>query len=177
MKKFSRITNQKVSEEPKVENKVDESSLLKVKMVNLMDQLLKIQSYGPVDNRFLTGSVKIQGKEMLAEALLDLLSEKSIDDKTKVLEGLKNKIKDWETIDNEIESIKKSEVSLNNKSKFSKILEKYKDEETLLLFLESKIPNIKDSKTISDYKELTINSNLSKETKNIIFEIISKLEK
>jgi hypothetical protein len=172
MKKFSRITNQKVNEEPKVENKVDESSLLKVKMVNLMDQLLKIQSYGPVDNRFLTGSVKIQGKEMLAEALLDLLSEKSIDDKTKVLEGLKNKIRDWETIDNEIESIKKSEVSLNNKSKFSKILEKYKDEETLLLFLESKIPNIKDSKTISDYKELTINSNLNKETKSKILDLI-----
>jgi hypothetical protein len=172
MKKFSRITNQKVNEEPKVENKVDESSLLKVKMVNLMDQLLKIQSYGPVDNRFLTGSVKIQGKEMLAEALLDLLSEKSIDDKTKVLEGLKNKIRDWETIDNEIESIKKSEVSLNNKSKFSKILEKYKDEETLLLFLESKIPNIKDSKTISDYKELTINSNLSKESKSKILDLI-----
>lgn len=172
MKKFSRITNQKVSEEPKVENKVDESSLLKVKMVNLMDQLLKIQSYGPVDNRFLTGSVKIQGKEMLAEALLDLLSEKSIDDKTKVLEGLKNKIRDWETIDNEIESIRKTEVSLNNKSKFSKILEKYKDEETLLLFLESKIPNIKDSKTISDYKELTINSNLSKEAKSKILDLI-----
>jgi hypothetical protein len=121
MRKFSKITNQKVSEEPKIENKVDESSLLKVKMVNLMDQLLKIQSYGSVDNRFLSGSVKIQGKEMLAEALLDLLSEKSIDDQTKVLEGLKNKIGDWETLDNEIESIKKSDVSLNNKIKFSKI--------------------------------------------------------
>lgn len=172
MKKFSKITNQKVNEEPKVENKVDESSLLKIKMVNLMDRLLKIQSYGSVDNRFLSGSVKIQGKEMLAEALLDLLSEKSIDEQTKVLENLKSKIRDWETIDNEIESIKKSDISINNKSKFSKILEKYNDEETLLLFLESKIPSIKDSKTISDYKELTINSNLSKETKEKIINMI-----
>lgn len=173
MKKFSKIKNQKVNEEPKVENKIDESSLLKIKMVNLMDKLLKIQSYGSVDNRFLSGSVKIQGKEMLAEALLDLLSEKSIDEKTKVLENLKSKIRDWETIDNEIESIKKSDISLNNKSKFLKILEKYNDEETLLLFLESKIPNIKDSKTLLDYKELTINSNLTKETKEKIIRIIN----
>jgi hypothetical protein len=172
MKKFSKITNQKVNEEPKVENKVDESSLLKIKMVNLMDKLLKIQSYGSVDNRFLSGSVKIQGKEMLAEALLDLLSEKSIDEQTKVLENLKSKIRDWEAIDNEIESIKKSDISINNKSKFLKILEKYNDEETLLLFLESKIPNIKDNKTLLDYKELTINSNLSKETKEKIINMI-----
>lgn len=172
MKKFSKITNQRVSLEPKVENKVDESLLLKIKMVNLMDKLLKIQSYGSVDNRFLSGSVKIKGKEMLAEALLDLLSEKSIDEQTKVLENLKSKIRDWETIDNEIESIKKSDISINNKSKFLKILEKYNDEETLLLFLESKIPNIKDNKTLLDYKELTINSNLSKETKEKIINMI-----
>lgn len=172
MRKFSKITNQEVNKEPRIENKVDESSILKVKMIDLMDQLLKIQSYGSVDNRFLSGSVKIQGKEMLAEALLDLLSEKSIDDKTKVLEGLKNKIRDWETIDSEIESIKKSEVLLNNKSKFLKILEKYNDEETLLLFLETKIPNIKGNKTLLDYKELTINSNLTKETKEKIIKMI-----
>jgi hypothetical protein len=172
MKKFSKISNNKVGEEPKSENKIDESSILKIKMINLMDKLLKIQSYGSVDNRFLSGSVKIQGKEILAEALLDLLSEKSIEDQTKVLEGLKNKIRDWETIDGEIESIKKSNVSLNNKIKFSKILEKYQDEETLLVFLESKIPNIKDQKTLIDYKELTSKSNLSKETKEKIIKMI-----
>jgi len=172
MKKFSKISNHKVNEEPKIESKVDESLILKMKIVSLMDKLLKIQSYGSVDNRFLSGSVKIQGKEMLAEALLDLLSEKSIDDQTKVLEGLKNKIGDWETLDNEIESIKKSDVSLNNKIKFSKILEKYKDEETLLIFLESKISNIKDEKTLIDYKELTSKSNLSKETKEKIIKMI-----
>jgi hypothetical protein len=172
MRKFSKVSNQKINEEPKVENKMDVSSILKIEMVNLMDKLLKIQSYGSVDNRFLSGSVKIQGKEMLAEALLDLLSQKSIDDKTKVLEGLKNKIRDWKTLDNEIESIKKSDVSLNNKIKFSKILEKYKDEEMLLIFLESKIPNIKDEKTLIDYKELTSKSNLSKETKEKIIKMM-----
>jgi hypothetical protein len=173
MKKFSKITNQKVSEEPKIENKVDESSLLKVKMVNLMDQLLKIQSYGSVDNRFLSGSVKIQGKEMLAEALIDLLSEKNIDAQTKVLEGLKSKIRDWETIDNEIESIKKSDVSLNNKSKFSKILEKYTDQETLYLYFESKIKKIENKKTLSDYKELLLESNIEKSVKNRILQLLS----
>jgi hypothetical protein len=173
MRKFSKITNQKVNEEPKIENKVDESSLLKVKMVNLMDQLLKIQSYGSVDNRFLSGSVKIQGKEMLAEALLDLLSEKNIDAQAKVLEGLKSKIRDWETIDNEIESIKKSDVSLNNKSKFSKILEKYTDQETLYLYFESKIKKIENKKTLSDYKELLLESNIEKSVKNRILQLLS----
>ncbi len=173
MKKFSKVINQKVNEEPKIENKVDESSLLKVKMINLMDQLLKIQSYGSVDNRFLSGSVKIQGKEMLAEALLDLLSEKNIDAQTKVLEGLKSKIRDWETIDNEIESIKKSDVSLNNKSKFSKILEKYTDQETLYLYFESKIKKIENKKTLSDYKELLLESNIEKSVKNRILQLLS----
>ena len=172
MKKFSKITVQKVGEEPKVENKVDESSLLKAKMINLMDKLLKIQSYGSVVNRFLSGSVKIQGKEMLAEALLDLLSDKSIEDITKTLESLKGKMRDWETIDGEIETIRKLDISINNKIKFSKILEKYRDEETLLLFLESKIPNITNKKTLSDYKELVSRSNLSKKTKESILKLI-----
>lgn len=139
-----------------------------------MDRLLKIQSYGSVDNRFLSGSVKIQGKEMLAEALLELLNDKSVTEKTKVLEGLKNKIGNWEVIDAEIDLLNKSEISLKNKSKFKKILEKYNDEETLLLFLESKIPNIKDNKTLLDYKELTINSNLTKESKSKILDLIYK---
>lgn len=172
MKKFSKITKQTINEEPKVEVKLDESSVLKYKMLTLMDRLLRVQAYGAVDNRFLSGSVKIDGKEMLAEALLDLLSDNKIEEQTKILEGLKGKIKDWETIDNEIESIKKNNVSLNNKIKFFKILEKYQDEETLLVFLESKIPNIKDEKTLVDYKELTLNSNLSQETKSKILNML-----
>lgn len=172
MKKFSKITKQRINEEPKVEVKLDESSVLKYKMLTLMDRLLRVQAYGAVDNRFLSGSVKIDGKEMLAEALLDLLTDNKIEEQTKILEGLKGKIKDWETIDNEIESIKKNNVSLNNKIKFFKILEKYQDEETLLVFLESKIPNIKDEKTLVDYKELTLNSNLSQETKSKIINML-----
>lgn len=172
MKKFSKITKQTINEEPKVEVKLDESSVLKSKMLTLMDRLLRVQAYGAVDNRFLSGSVKIDGKEMLAEALLDLLTDNKIEEQTKILEGLKGKIKDWETIDNEIESIKKNNVSLNNKIKFFKILEKYQDEETLLVFLESKIPNIKDEKTLVDYKELTLNSNLSQETKSKILNML-----
>lgn len=172
MKKFSKITKQTINEEPKVEVKLDESSVLKSKMLTLMDRLLRVQAYGAVDNRFLSGSVKIDGKEMLAEALLDLLTDNKIEEQTKILEGLKGKIKDWETIDNEIESIKKNNVSLNNKIKFFKILEKYQDEETLLVFLESKIPNIKDEKTLVDYKELTLNSNLRQETKSKILNML-----
>ena len=43
---------------------------------------------------------------MLIEAIIDLFSEKSINDKTKVLEGLKSDIRDWNVIDAKIESLK-----------------------------------------------------------------------
>lgn len=164
MKKFSKITNQKVNEEPKSDNKIDEASFLKVSIIGLMDRLLKIQSYGAVDNRFLTGSVKIQGKEMLAEALIELLNDKNIKEQTKILEGLKNKIGDWETIDKEIESLSRNKVSLNNKAKFSKMLERYADEDSLYLYLESNIDKL-NSETLSDYQQLTLESNLKNKDK------------
>lgn len=174
MKKFSKVTNTKVPQKPKVEEKIDESSILKMKMLSLMDRLLKIQSYGPVDNRFLTGSVKIQGKEMLAEALFDLLNQENVDDKVLLLESLKSKVRDWETIDNEIDNLKKRNIKFNNKVKFSKILERYSDEETLLLYLESNVSKIDNKETLEDYRNITLESNISESTKNRILNLLKK---
>jgi hypothetical protein len=171
MKKFSKITNQVIKEQPKENVKVDESSILKAKMITMMNELLKIQSYGSVDNRFLSGSVKIEGKEMLAEALFDLISDISSKSSVKLLEGLKNKIHDWETLDSEISYLRKEDILLNSRFKFNKILEKYEDEGILLTYLESTIPKIKDEKTLSDYKKLVKESNISQETKNRIIEL------
>ena len=106
MRKFSKITNQNVGQEPKIDTtKIDETTLFKVKVMNLMEQFLSIQTYGPVDRYLRAGSITIKGKELFTEALLSLLDEKTIKEKTKLLEGLKSELKDWETIDNKIDHL------------------------------------------------------------------------
>ena len=85
MKKFSNITNQKVGEEPKIEVKLNEEDLFKVKILNLMDQLLTIRTYGPVDKHQRAGLIKISGKEMFLEALMGLFSDKTLKEQVKLL--------------------------------------------------------------------------------------------
>jgi len=169
MKKFSKLTNQKINEEPKIDLKIDESKVLKYKMLDLMNRFLSLRTYGSVDNRFLAGKVKIEGKEMLAEALYDLFSDKSTDEQVKVLESLKTKIKDWETIDKEIEEFNKKTPTIRNKSKFKSLLEKWSsDSNTLILFVESNVDKINDLDTLSDYITLTNESNLEESTKLVL---------
>lgn len=118
MKKFSNISNVKVSEEPKVENtQINEEDLFKGKVLNLMDQLLSIRTYGPVDRYLRAGNIKIAGKEMFLEALLDLLKDKSYKEEVRILESLKSEIKDWETIDYKIDEIEKRLSESDTKSK------------------------------------------------------------
>lgn len=118
MKKFSNISNVKVSEEPKVENnQINEEDLFKGKVLNLMDQLLSIRTYGPVDRYLRAGNIKISGKEMFLEALLDLLKDKSSKDEKRILESLKSKIKDWEAIDTKIDEIDQRISESDSKSK------------------------------------------------------------
>lgn len=175
MKKFSKITNQKVNEEPKPEvRKIDEADVIKYKMLDLMDKLLSIQTYGPIDRYQRSGLIKIMGKEMLAEAISEMLIDISNKDKTKLLESLKTEIKDWEVIDNKIESLEKERPSLNNKSKIKSLLEMYKDEELLVEVSESKSKKITDIKTLKDYTILiSENNKLKDETKSKMLKIYS----
>lgn len=170
MKKFSNITNQKVGQEPKKETKIDEAQVIRYKMLDLMDRFLKIECYGSVDNRFLSGSVKIEGKEMLAEALFDLLSDKNTKEQTRILEGLKTKINNWEVIDEEIDNINKYKPSLESRSKVKSLLEKY-DDDSLLMFIESNVDKLTDVRTIEDYKILINESELESSIKSNIIEI------
>lgn len=177
MKKFSKITNQKVKESPKVENKVDEIEEFKFKMINLMEQFLRVQSYGPVDNRYLAGKVKIEGKEVLAEALFDLFSDNSNKKQKAILESLKSEVKDWKFIDEKIDSLSENDISLTNKFKFKRMIERY-DEDSILLFIEKNINNISNKKTLEDYKLMVEKSNFKKETKqNIIDFYNQRIEK
>lgn len=42
MKKFSSVTNQTVSDEPKVDAKIDEATIFKSRVINLLDQFLSL---------------------------------------------------------------------------------------------------------------------------------------
>jgi hypothetical protein len=106
MKKFSNISNVKVSEEPKVEVKqLNEEEMFKSKVMNLMEQLLSIRTYGPVDRYLRAGNIKVAGKEMFLEALMDLLKDKSSKEEKRILESLKSTLSDWEAIDSKIDEV------------------------------------------------------------------------
>ena len=105
MKKFSNITGEKILQEPKVEIKINEEDVFKSKVMRLMDDFLKVQMYGPITRYHVAGTMKVSGKELFLEALMDLLNDKSNKDITKVLESLKSEIKDWKAIDEKIEEV------------------------------------------------------------------------
>lgn len=152
MKKFSNITNQKVGEEPKKEViQFTEEDVFKSKVMSLMEDFLTIRTYGPVDRYLRAGNIKIGGKETFLEALMSLMSDKSLKEQTKLLESLKGEIRDWEVIDAKIglvnEELDKStekNKTLSHRNKLVSLFEKYgHDEELMLQIAES------DSKKIT----------------------------
>lgn len=174
MKKFSNITGQKVNEEPKVEVKqLNEEEMFKGKLMSLMDKFLSVRSYGPVDRHQRAGLIKVAGKELLIEAILDLLSEKSIKDQTKILEGLKSEIRDWEVIDAKIESLHKEKTLISNRHKFKSLLEKYNDSDFLIEKVKNTVERINNDKTLVDYIQLTTESSLDTSTKSELVKIYS----
>ena len=118
MKKFSNISNVKVSEEPKVELKqLNEEEMFKAKVMNLMEQLLSVRTYGPVDRYLRAGNIKVAGKEMFLEALMDLLKDKSSKEEKKILESLKSSVSDWVAIDSKIEEVEQKIAENQEKDK------------------------------------------------------------
>ena len=153
MKKFSKITKQKVGEEPKVEvKKLNEEDMFKYKVLNLMDQFLSIQTYGPVDRYLRAGNIKISGKETFLEALMSLMDDKSNKTAKAVLESLKGEVGDWEAIDNKIEEVNtkieentKSTEEVKHRDKVLSIYNKYGSDKTLCLSMfEKNIEKITD---------------------------------
>jgi len=122
MKKFSNITGQKVGEEPKREARpINEEELFKSKVMSLMD--------------LRAGSIKVAGKEEFLEALMSLMTEKSIKDQSKLLEGLKADISDWKSIDSKkssLEASKRPEIDPSDRKKIASLLESYGSDEGTL---------------------------------------------
>ena len=159
MKKFSNITGEKVGEEPKKELKqFNEEDLFKSKVMNLIEDFLIIQTYGPIDRYLRAGNIKIGGKETFLEALMSLMTDKSLKEQTKLLESLKGDLRDWEVIDTKIEGVNDEMVKVSEKNKtlvhrgkLSSLYEKYgQDEDLLIQIVES------DSKKISDADKLNL---------------------
>ena len=118
MKKFSNISNVKVSEEPKIELKqLNEEEMFRAKVMNLMEQLLSVRTYGPVDRYLRAGNIKVAGKEMFLEALMDLLKDKSSKEEKKILESLKSSVSDWVAIDSKIEEVEQKIAENQEKNK------------------------------------------------------------
>lgn len=156
MKKFSNITNQKVGEEPKKElRQFNEEDIFKAKVMDLMENFLSIQTYGPIDRYLRAGNIKISGKETFLEALMSLMSDKSLKEQTKLLESLKGQIKDWDAIDERIDSVnemieKHSEKNktLSHRNKIASLFEKYgQDEELLIQIAESDSKKIESAES------------------------------
>lgn len=134
MKKFSNITGQKVPQEPKIEVKITEADVFKSKVMALMDDFLRVQIYGPITRYHVAGTMKVAGKELFLEALLDLLDDKSNGDKIKMLESLKSKVTNWEYLDEKIDEIKSQPINLyKHKSLIKSLYNKYKSDKDLLI--------------------------------------------
>ena len=176
MKKFSNITNQKVGEEPKVEvKKLNEEEIFKYKVLNLMDQFLSIQTYGPVDRYLRAGNIKISGKETFLEALMSLMDDKSNKTAKALLESLKSDVRDWEAIDNKIEEVNskieensKSTEEIKHRDKVLSIYNKYGSDKTLCLSMfEKNIDKITDGE--SAYMKYIVTEKLSNSHDNSDF--------
>lgn len=166
MKKFSNITGQKVGETPKVEDvKINEEDIFKSKVMSLMDQLLSIRTYGPIDRYQRAGNIKISGKEMFLEALMDLLDGKSLKDQAKLLENLKVDVKDWEAIDSKIEDVNnkltKSYEKVNlisHKNKLNSLYNNYMGDEDMMMQMVDKMSEKITNSEVAHLRAITAES-------------------
>lgn len=149
MKKFSNITGEKIGQEPKVEIKINEEDVFKSKVLRLMDDFLKVQMYGPITRYHVAGTMKVSGKELFLEALMDLLNDKSSKDTKKILESLKSEIKDWKTIDEKIEEISSDKSIYTYRNKIKQLYNKYKsDSELLFENIDKSISKLNNKETL-----------------------------
>ena len=155
MNKFSKISGQKVNDLPKLIKSSEEMELeqLKYSIMKLMDDTLTIRSYGSARRNILEDTVKIAGKEMFVEALMDFMSSKSQKEQIVVLESLKSSNKDWHSIDEKIGEIntkiqntKFITINKNQVKKIKMFLETYGEDERFETLLENYVSKLNDGK-------------------------------
>lgn len=154
MQKFSNITGITIPQEPVIEMSKEEKEYREMKMgiLNLIDNYLSIRSYGTPRQELVENNVKIDGKEMFAEALIDLIKGESKKENIKVLESLKSETGDWLVLENKIDQLSdeinfmsKSETKLRKKN-IKLFLETYSDDQSFDLMLEKYLSRILNPK-------------------------------
>ena len=144
MRKFSSISNYNVPAEPKIQPKKEENKtdLLKARLINLMNDLLKIQSTGSARTELLNSAITISGKETLADAIVDLLNGEFSSENINLLESMKSEMNDWLYLDRKIDQInsrniqEKKDKFLNIERRLTAFLELYGDERDFELHTE-----------------------------------------
>jgi hypothetical protein len=178
MKKFSKITNVKVNEQKPVESITTELDLMKAGVKKLMDSYLNVQMYGPVTRHERAGSVKVVGKELFLEALIDFLEEFTSKDKVKVLESLKSESKDWKLIDSKIDEIKESSNQIkesklvSHKEKVKSMIQRFNTKESLTDYLNTTLPKVKNGELA--YMRSLAAKRMMKENKNPLLKIVEE---
>jgi hypothetical protein len=126
-----------------------------------MEDLLSIETFGPIDRFQRFGLIKIKGQEILSDAIISLLDNNNIESQIKILETLKNDVKDWKSIDIKIDELNSCNIDYKLKFKIDKILEKYNnDEEFFLKVICEKMSKINNKTKLSSYLKY-INNNLN----------------
>jgi hypothetical protein len=178
MKKFSKITNVKVNEQKPVEIITTELDLMKAGVKKLMDSYLNVQMYGPVTRHERAGTVKVVGKELFLEALIDFLEEFTSKDKVKVLESLKSESKDWKLIDSKIDEIKESSNQIkesklvSHKEKVKSMIKRFNTKESLTDYLNTTLPKVKNGELA--YMRSLAAKRMMKENKNPLLKIVEE---
>lgn len=156
MKKFSSVVGIKVAEEPKIEINKEEMKIrsIKGKLMDLMDNLLKIQSSGSARTELINSAITITGKENLADAIIDMISNQSNSDKIELLESLKFEMNDWFLLDEKIDQYNdkiiqdKSQKDKNIERKIISFLELYSEDAQFELICENFINRITNKSDI-----------------------------
>ena len=82
MKKFSKISNSPVGKiTTDVDSSLDkknESDFFKSKIIGLMNSFLTVQMYGPITRYHTAGTMKVAGKELFLEALMEEIKNFSL---------------------------------------------------------------------------------------------------
>jgi hypothetical protein len=174
MKKFSKITGEKISdtpivkEDPKKIEEANEMLAIRATIYRMVDTYLKVQLNGPLN---WPGSITIEGKDGLTDALTNFVAGSRSKDQIKLLESLKGYSNDWEAIDRSIDDLKlKTNENLNqnlNKDKIKTLFKNYEaDEETLYKMAEKQAERITNGESAFwrsiVAEQMIIDSNLPK---------------
>jgi hypothetical protein len=183
MKKFSKVTSTSSPEieekiTPKTEKELEEERF-KVEVSHLMDDLLSIRTYGPIDRYRRAGNTKISGKEMFIDALIDILKDRDVKVEKKVLERIKidnsyNKSIDLNIniLGQKIQESENRDKILSKKHRMESIYNKYGDDKDMFMRMikESSNKMINDDNVYFTIIALNEMIDSDKYPKNLLFE-------